>query len=157
MHLGLILVAFLVTGSEIALSQETGPCVDADKYPEPEPVGLVETGPLVLQRVAGRAVIKAGGKIMPGSELCGGACLSLFTANSHKFVAHVQLDKQGLFEFGRVPPGDYRLVARAPGFCTGNDPVRIKASRARGKRRVMIVYFQPHEIDTCTTVDYDGK
>jgi TonB family protein len=134
-------------------SQETGPCAGADKYPDPEPANLVETGLMVLQRVSGVAVIRAGDKIIAASQLHG-ACLSLFTADSHKFAASAPVDRRGHFEFGTVPPGDYRLVARARGFCTGNDPVRIKISKGTRTGRTIVAYFQPHAIDTCTTAEY---
>ncbi len=146
-------VILLVAASGIALSQETDKCVGADKYPEPEPVSLLERGPLVLQHVSGIAVIRVGEGTIPPSHLYG-ACLSLFTADSHKFVASVPVDRRGTFAFGKIATGDYRLVERAPGLCTGNDAVRVEARKTSGKRRAIIVYFRPHEVDTCTTADY---
>lgn len=151
--LALISVLLEVATSGPVFSQESGQCAGADKYPDPEPVSLVATGPIVLQRVSGVAVIRAGDKTIPSSQLHG-ACLSLFTADSHKFVASAPVDKRGRFEFGTVPPGDYRVVARAPGFCTGNDLVRIKIPKGSRAGRTIIVYFQPHAIDTCTTAEY---
>ena len=134
-------------------SQEPGQCAGADKYPDPEPVSLVGTRPMVLQRVSGVAVIRAGDRMISASQLHG-ACLSLFTADSHKFIGSAPVDKRGHFEFGTVPPGDYRLVARAPGFCTGNDAVRVKIPKIGRASRSLVVYFQPHAIDTCTTAEY---
>jgi hypothetical protein len=146
-------VFLLVVTSGPVFSQDADPCAGADKYPDPEPVSLVETGPMVLQRVTGLAVIRAGDKTIAASQLHG-ACLSLFAADSHKFIAKAPVDRRGHFEFGTLPPGDYRLVARAPGFCTGNDPVRIKIPKGTRTGRTIIVYFQPHAIDTCTTAGY---
>jgi hypothetical protein len=99
-----ISVFLLVVTGGLIFSQETGPCAGADKYPGPEPVNLLETGPLVLQRVSGVAVIQAGGKKIAASQLHG-ACLSLFEAGSHKFIASAPVDRRGHFEFGTVPPG----------------------------------------------------
>ena len=134
--------------------EENQPCRKAEQYPDPEPVNMVYPGSLVLGRVYGRAVIQAGERIYPGSQLRGEACLSLFTENSHKFVATVPVDKSGRFEFSGVPPGSYRLVARSPGFCTGNIPVRVSGSR---KSKRILVFFQGPAIDVCTTADYDHK
>ena len=151
--LALISVLLLVVAGGLVFSQETGTCAGADKYPDPEPVNLVETGPMVLQRVSGVVLIRAGDKTIAASQLHG-ACLSLFTADSHKFIASAPVDRRGHFEFGTVPPGDYRLVARAPGFCTGNGPVRVKIPKVRHKDRSIIVYFQVLGYDTCTTAEY---
>lgn len=153
MCLALVSVFLSIVAGNLAFSQKTGPCARADRYPDPEPVNLIETGPMVLQRVSGVAVIRAGGKTITASQLHG-ACLSLFTADSHKFIASAPVDRRGHFEFGTVPPGDYRLVARAPGFCIGNDPVRIKIPKGARTGRTIIVYFQLLGIDTCTTAEY---
>jgi hypothetical protein len=146
--------AFLqVAVSGPVFSQEPSQCTGAERYPDPEPVSLVETGALVLQRVSGIAAIRVGDKILPPSQLHG-ACLSLFAAASHKFVASAPVDKHGRFQFGAVPPGDYRLVARAPGLCTGNDPVRVSVLRAGRRNRTIVVNFQVLGYDSCTSAEY---
>lgn len=140
----------------IAYSQESSPCRDAERYPAPEPVSLIETGPLVVRHVFGRAVIQSRRKTIPGSELHD-ACMSLFTVDSHKFVASARIDKRGHFEFSAVRPGEYRLIARALGFCTGNKAIRVTSSASAPSNRGIIVYFRLLEIDSCTTVEYDCK
>src|ERR1700693_5559238 len=92
------------------------PCRDAQQYPNPEPVNMVYPGSLVVGQVHGRVVMRAGDRTYPGSGLRGEACLSLFTENTHEYVAKAQIDQDGQFEFGKVRPGNYRLHGTSPLF-----------------------------------------
>jgi hypothetical protein len=134
-----------------ARPQAAEPCRDAQNYPGPEPVNIAENGALRVGLVYGRVVVQARTR-HPGSSLHGDACLTLFTEKSHAYVASVQINAAGRFAFGRVAPGGYRLVARSPGFCTGNIPIRVTSSRR--KRRILVI-FQGPAIDDCTTGGYD--
>lgn len=136
------------------LSQETEHCKEAQQYPDPEPASLVEMGPLVVSRVQGRAVLVVRDKTLPPDKLRE-VCLSLFTADTRKFVASTTPDRKGSFDFGSIPPGDYRLIQRAPGLCTGNTAIRVTAARSKRRQRTIIVRFRAHGIDVCSGADYD--
>ena len=145
-------IAVLVQAS---LAQGGRACQDSKEYVPPYP-GLLEAPPLVVHRVFGRAAIDARGKVIPWSKLDSG-CLSLFTGDTHQFVASALIDERGRFQFPAVGPGKYRLVARAPGFCTGNISIQVTPSRVKPTRRGIVLYFRIAEIDSCTDADYDSK
>jgi hypothetical protein len=154
-HLRIVAVLSAAVVVQASLAQEAGPCQQSKEYAGPYP-GLIAAPPLLVPRVFGRALIDARGKVIPGSKL-GPACLSLFTADSHQFVASVRTDKRGQFQFPAVAPGRYRLVARAPGLCTGNISIEVTPSHAKRGRRGIVLYFRIAEIDSCTDADYDTK
>jgi len=85
------------------------------------------------------------------------ACLSLFTDDTHRFVATVQVDSRGLFRFRTVTPGKYCLVARSPGLCTGNTRLEVTTSPVDRGRKGIVVHFRIPQIDTCSYADYDTK
>ena len=109
--------------------------------------------PLAVNSVLGRVARQdADGRVWPDEKPAG--CLSLFTADSHKFVASTTTNKDGQFDFGEVPPGNYQLIAKSRGFCTGNIPVKVVRS-AWHRRRPIVVFFRLASIDVCTCADYD--
>ena len=141
----------LVSG--VALAQQAPPCADAEKY---EAVHFgVDAKPLILSRIHGRTVVQAPTGEIRVNELPEGVCLSLFTADSHRFLRSTGVNGKGHFDFGPVPPGRYRLIARARGFCTGNVAVKVSAPPAPRHSRSMIVLFQIAQLDVRTGADYD--
>lgn len=138
----------------MALSAQNPPCSNAEKYD----MGggfCVEMKPLVVSRLAGRAARQdPEGHVWPDEKPRG--CLSLFTADSHKFVASTTVDQDGRFDFGPIPPGRYRLVARLPGFPTGNNAVTVVRSVWPRHRRI-VVLFTCCGIDVCSSAVYDRK
>jgi hypothetical protein len=134
--------------------QEAQLCKDAGKYEGPHFVP--DWQPLVVARVRGRIVVEVNRKKLPQATP-EGLCLSLFTADTHEFVSATTVDVRGHFDFGPVTPGNYRLLARADGFCTGNSRVQVKGAGAGRKRKSLIVYFRPAALDVCTTAGYDRK
>ncbi len=149
-----LLTLVWVVAPYVALSGQGQPCVRAEEYATRAGF-CVERRPLVVSRVRGSVLrLDPDGHAWADHKLP--ACLSLFTADSHRFVATVPADEEGHFDFGVVPAGNYRLVARAPGFPTGNDALRVVRSIWRKKRRV-IVYFGCCGVDACTSTDYDRK
>jgi hypothetical protein len=137
-----------------AIAQEKGPCQRAEEYAPREPGMNVEAAALRVQRVFGRAIIEGENTVITGDKVTP-ACMSLFTEDSHRFVASVALDNRGNFNFGTVRPGNYRLVARSPGLCTGNTKVQVTASRVGRGKNGILVHFRIHNVDDCTFADYD--
>jgi hypothetical protein len=88
--------------------------------------------------------------IEPGKTVPG-ACLTLFTLDQ-KFVKSVRADAGGAFKFENIPPGSYRLVARAPGLCTANIPIHLvkASSRSKLQKSEVIVRYRLTGIDTCS-------
>jgi len=149
-----LLTLLWILASHLAFSGQNQPCSNAEKYE----IGggfCVEMKPLVVSRVSGRAAREdPEGHVWPDEKLPG--CLSLFTADSHKFVASTTVDEDGRFDFGPIPPGKYRLVARLPGFPTGNSAVTVVRSVWPRHRRI-VVLFTCCGIDVCSGAVYDRK
>jgi hypothetical protein len=83
-----------------------------------------------------------GGDAMPR------ASVSLFTEDGHTLVATAMTDKDGKFHFGKVDKGFYRVVARVPGLCPANVPVKVESSiLAKHKMQITMV---AKDIDTCS-------
>lgn len=136
----------------LALSREGQACDDAQKYEEKR-FG-VEAKPLVLNHLWGRTAIQTPDGHVKPHELPERVCLSLFTADSHRFVSSTTISEDGRFDFGAVSPGSYRLIARAEALCTGNVAVVVARSVWHRKRRI-VVYFTIAALDACTNADYD--
>ena len=137
-----------------AFRGQAAPCLTAEKY---ELGGglCIERKPVAVRRVWGR-VVRADvyGHVWPDEKLP--ACLSLFTADSHLFVAKTSCDVEGRFDFGSIPSGKYRLIARVRGFPTGNSAITV--SHAPWLRnRPILVTFTCCAIDACTGIDYEHK
>jgi hypothetical protein len=132
---------------------QTVPCLNGEKYDLGG--GLcIESKPLVLNRVWGRVVrLDMGGHVWTDVRC---VCLSLFTADSHKFVATATVDQTGRFHFGAVTPGRYRLVARAPALPTGNGAVTVVRFPWHRDRRI-VVSFTCCNVDACTGIGYDHQ
>jgi len=78
----------------------------------------VEPRPIKLNVVHGTAEGPAGRSIPQ-------VTVGLFTERTHRLVATAETDARGIYSFPQLPTGRYRLVARAPGYCTANVPIRI--------------------------------
>jgi hypothetical protein len=128
--------------------------LDARKYEGPHFVP--DWQPLIVARIRGRIVVEVNGEILSQAKP-EGISLSLFTADTHEFLSATTVDAKGQFYFGKIPPGDYRLLTRAKGFCTGNTRIRIKKTPTGHKLRDIIVYFRPAALDVCTTAEYERK
>ena len=111
----------------------------------------VDPKPLKLAVVQGTGVIEIRDNEIKPDETVPGACLTLFTT-SQKFVASVLADSSGCFSFIGIAPGQYRLIARAPGFCTANIPIQlVKASRkSKLQRQEIVIHYRLTGIDTCS-------
>ena len=75
--------------------------------------------------------------------------IGLFTERGHRLVASVVTNDKGEYVFPQVPPGRYRMVARLPGFCTANVPVRISGGLLRWQESVEL-HMIPPGIDQCS-------
>jgi Carboxypeptidase regulatory-like domain len=140
----LIVVAFQI--APVAQPQVDG--CDSKTY---ENHNQVDPKPLKLPRIQGTGVIEIrDNQIKPG-ETVPGACLALFTADQ-KFVASTKADSRGVFHFDEIAPGQYRLMARAPGFCTANIPIQvIQASRkSKLQQQQIVIHYRIAAIDTCS-------
>lgn len=147
---GVLSVGLLAQASS---TRKVAPCEHPEQYSRPGP-GIVSNPPLRVWRVFGRAIVEARDRVIPVDQV-GGACISLFTDEGHRFVASTTTDKYGRFKFSPVPPGIYRLVARATGFCTGNTRVEVVAS-SEGKTKVgLLVHIRVPNVDDCSYSDYD--
>ena len=142
--------------AQAAIAQDAGPCQEAKQYSSPQPGLHVEVPPLVVRRVFGRAIIEAGGTVITGNKVTP-ACMSLFMDDSHRFVASVAVDSRGVFRFNTVAPGNYRLIARSPGLCTGNTLIKVTTASVDRGRKGIVVHFRIRQTDTCSYADYDTK
>jgi|SRR5690242_18557076 len=149
-----ILLGLLVSFQcQALLPQSPKPCREASKYEGIH--SLIDIKPLVVSRVRGRVVVQGlNGEVRRG-ETPGAVCLSIFTSDSHRYVVSTTVDKDGRFVFDHLPPGHYRLIARAEAFCTGNIPITVKRIRRASVGRGIIVYFRIPAIDVCTSAGYD--
>jgi len=145
-----LLALLCILASGVASFDEIRPCASADKFEVGEDCSI---DPLVVGRVMGRAARQGPeGQTSPDEKPAG--CLSLFTADSHEFVKSAKTNRDGKFDFGEVPPGSYRLIARSPGFCTGNIPVKV-VRLPRYQNRSIVVLFRLASTDVCTCAVYD--
>jgi hypothetical protein len=77
-----------------------------------------------------------------------GACFTLFTEKDHALVAGAKSSANGHLEFDAVPPGRYRLVARANGLCAANvSIVVVKSPRVKSR---IVFDFVAAGIDACS-------
>jgi len=100
-----------------------------------------DPAPLKVNGVEGR-VRGLGGDAMPR------ATVSLFTEEGHALVATAMSDKDGKFRFNKVDKGFYRVVARVPGLCPANVPIKVESSLL-AKRNIEITMVAK-DIDTCS-------
>jgi hypothetical protein len=149
LHIVLILLGLSISAAAPCMAQQKGEstCLSATVY---ENHNQIDYGPLKVRAVRGKGVVEVSDKSQPGRAVPG-ACLSLFTEKEHMFLASVVADPKGQFQFDAVPPGRYRLVARADAFCIANIPLEIL--RSSRKRAEILVHFRFTGIDTCSYGD----
>lgn len=78
-------------------------------------------------------------------------CVSVFTEVGHKLMMSCKTNENGDFEISRLPSGDYRLVAKYPGFCPANARLRVRPKSRSNK--ALTVWMRPSGIDTCSYVE----
>jgi hypothetical protein len=105
----------------------------------------VEIRPLKVHLIEGNSEIDVGTEKQPGVP---GACYVLFTEKDHTPVASVRADANGKFEFRAVPPGRYRLIARAKGLCTAN--IALEVVKSSAPKAKVLVHFRASGIDSCS-------
>jgi hypothetical protein len=98
-------------------------------------------GPVKVATVRGTAK-DAQGVMVPG------VCVGIFTPTDHRLVIATQTDAEGRFEFRGVSKGEYRLVAKCEGFCSGNAKIRVDPGSRSKKRLDLLV--RPAGLDTCS-------
>jgi hypothetical protein len=134
-----VLVLAIWTGLLVARAAGQGAgAADAAAYVDEN---SVDPAPLKLTGVEGQ-VRGLGGDPMPMARV------SLFMEDGHALVATVLSDKDGKFRFNKVDKGLYRVVARLPGLCTANIPIKVESS-ILAKHRIEIT-MQPKDLDKCS-------
>lgn len=121
-----------------AVAQESGSPCSAMVY---ENRNQTDYGSIKLATISGTAK-DTQGVAVPG------VCVGVFTSIGDKLVKATQTDGDGRFEIKGIPKGDYRLVARCDGFCTGNAKIRVQPG-SRSKKRLYLV-VRPAGLDTCS-------
>jgi hypothetical protein len=152
----LFICILAVPGGIPATPKERGACPDAAEY---EYDNQVDPPPLTVGKVEGRTVIDAQmtGWIKRVEDKVPGACFSLFTEAEHRLVSSTTADERGMFQFEKIPEGNYRLVGRVPGFCPANQAVHLRRWHSvRVHPRKLVVHFTVHAIDTCSYIDFGG-
>jgi len=96
---------------------------------------------LIIRAVVGKAHDEQGVPIPNVS-------LGLFTEKDHKLVTVVESAADGTFEFRKVTPGLYRLVAKYNGFCAANVPIEVRHHASTN--RVVDLHMKPARLDTCS-------
>lgn len=101
----------------------------------------IDYGPLIVQDVKG--TVKD-----PQQAAMPTVCLGVFTEEGHKLVAVTESDPTGAFSLQGVPPGRYRLIAKAEPLCAANIPLRVV--KRVTKKQVLLVHMKPRGLDTCS-------
>jgi hypothetical protein len=111
--------------------------------------------PLVVNRLWGKAVIQGNNGHEEPIEDPHYTCMSVYITESRSLVASTTIDQKGWFDFGAVPPGNYRLLVRNVGLAVGDIPIRI--TRSPFHKRRIIVQFRIGGIDESSCARYDRK
>ena len=120
-----VVMMILSAVTESTPIQKPRSCENLNQY---ENRNQVDNRPLVVKSVAGRA---KDNEDLPLYD----ACISLFTEDGTALLATVKADRNGSFDFGRIAPGKYRLIARDfhNAYCVANALVRVVTSGHRKK------------------------
>ena len=124
-------------------------CPDAKVY-ENHNWGYYD-GPFKLPIIQGRGVVGHSSEF--DGHSVGGACLSLFSETTHKWIKTVVADVEGKFKFDLVKPGRYRLVARAPYTCPANIPIVVPKTGRQNKvssMQLLIDFRAMGLVDECS-------
>jgi hypothetical protein len=135
----LILVLVSSTARPLAAHQERNspPCTV-----EYENHNQIDYGPLIVQEVKG-TITDPQQAAMPK------VCVAVFTEKEHKLIATTESDMDGKFSVQNLPPGRYRLIAKADSLCPANVPLRIVKPQKR-KLVELRVHMKPRGLDTCS-------
>ena len=125
-------VLLLMLAGNVLFAQ--GPALD-DSYVNRN---QIDYGPLKVSNVAGIARDEQGAAV-PSVRIL------LFTEKEHQMVASVTTDEKGMFSFGNIPYGRYRLVAKSA-FCPANVPIEIGYF---GKKQLYL-HMIAGAVDTCS-------
>lgn len=134
----LVSVLAMVALGYPAVAQESKPSCGGMTY---ETRNQTDYGPLKVASVRGTAKD-------PQGVMVPGVCVGIFTPIDHKLIMATQTDAEGQFEFRGVSKGEYRLVAKCEGFCSGNAKIWVDA-KSRSKKRLDLL-IRPAGLDTCS-------
>jgi hypothetical protein len=76
--------------------------------------------------------------------------VGLFAEKDHRLIATDETGSKGQFAFKNVPPGQYRIVAKHPAFCTANVPAIVVAKDGGHSRRSLQLHMKVSGIDACS-------
>jgi len=109
----------------------------------------IDPKPIVIRQVSGIVVEELGSSAKQLRSIP--AILGLFKENDHKLVSKVAAENEGLFIFGSIRPGEYRLVIRdkQSAFCDANVPLKV-VSWPRGSKKMLVIHMRPRGIDVCS-------
>ena len=142
--------AILVSALSLACllwTAQSAPAQAASAQPAPAPTStyenhnVVDPHPLDVNTVAGSVHD-------PGKLTFSGALILLFTEQDHTLVATTRSDNNGRFEFAKIKPGLYRLIAKIDALCPANIPIKVSSSPL-AHRKIQIT-MQPQDLDTCS-------
>jgi len=137
--IGFSLVICLLQGSH-AKAQTT--CESPMSY---ESHNQIDPKPLRLKTIRGAAMDEQGVAVW-------NLCIALFAEKDHKLIVSIRVAEDGRFTLKDIPPGEYRLVAKSPGFCTANVPVHV-GSRSSSSERELVLHMNVTGIDKCSYGD----
>ena len=140
-------LAAAVFCSALPASAQAAPAPSALAQPEPQTTDAYEDHNQSPPRALDFSTIE-GHIHDPGKIPYPDASVLLFTEQGHTLVASVKSDHNGRFEFGKIKPGLYRVVAKVGNLCAANIPVKV-SSFVLGHRRLQIT-MQPGGLDTCS-------
>ena len=101
----------------------------------------VDYGPLIVQKVTGTITD-------PQQIAMAKVCVAIFTEKQHRLLATTESDEEGKFSLKSVPPGQYRLVAKADPLCGASVPLRVV--KHQNKRRALHLHMKPRGLDACS-------
>jgi hypothetical protein len=137
--IGLGLVIWLLQGLH---AEEQTTCDSPMSY---ESHNQIDPKPLRLKTIRGLAIDEQGVAVW-------NLCLGLFAEKDRKLIVSIRAGEDGRFDLKDIPPGEYRLVAKSPGFCTANVPLRVGSRSSRSKTE-LVLHMNVTGIDKCSYGD----
>lgn len=131
------ILAGLAMGTLVLAQEPRSPCVDMTY----ENRNQTDYGPLRIAKIQGTAKDEQ-------SVAVPGVCIGVFTSTDHRLLVFTETDGAGYFEFKNLPRGEYRLVAKCAGFCSGNAKIRVGPG-PRSKKRLSL-QVRPVGLDGCS-------